>query len=132
MVVGAKISESCIFSSDELWRGDLQGWPRYKLILFGLAIMLFPLVWIIFSLPLDNKYNRTPFVRFYCNLASHVYFMLILIAVACWPIYPDARESLLPFWIEWLLLIWIFGEILEVITDKRGGKGFSSIKVQNT
>ena len=102
----------------DLWKGDLQTWPTYKLFLFVFAILFFPPVWILFSLPLDNKYNRTPFVRYICKLTSHLYFMLIQVLVACLPIYPIYRESMLPYWIEWLLIIWLFGEILLQITEK--------------
>merc|ERR1719273_588237 len=63
----------------ELWKGDLHTWASYKLLLFLAAIVLLIPVWIIFSLPLDNKYNKTPVVRFACNLTSHLYFMIIQI-----------------------------------------------------
>jgi hypothetical protein len=86
-------------------------------------------VWVIFSLPLDNKYNKTPFVRFVCNLTSHIYFMIIQILVACWPIYPIYRQSMMPYWIEWLLVVWLSGLLLEQLSEQQDRSGLAMIKV---
>ena len=111
----------------DLWEGGLRTWPTYKLYLFYIAIILVPPVWIIFSLPLDNKYNKTPIVRYIVNITSHIYFMIIQIAVACLPIYPLARDSMLPHWIEWLLFLWLCGDILEQFTEKQEKRGFIKV-----
>ena len=108
-----------LFRTGELWHGGLQTWPSYKLYLFYSAILLFPPVWIIFSLPLDNKYNKTPIVRYIVQITSHIYFMIIQIGVGCLPIYPIDRDSMLPYWIEWLLFLWLCGEILLQFTEKQ-------------
>ena len=91
---------------------------------------IFP-VWVIFSLPLDNKYNKTPFVRFVCNLTSHIYFMIIQICVACWPIYPIYRQTMMPYWIEWLLVVWLSGLLLEQLSEQQDRSGLAAIKVSN-
>ena len=91
---------------------------------------IFP-VWVIFSLPLDNKYNKTPFVRFVCNLTSHIYFMIIQICVACWPIYPIYRQTMMPYWIEWLLVVWLSGLLLEQLSEQQDRSGLAAIKVVN-
>ena len=91
---------------------------------------IFP-VWVIFSLPLDNKYNKTPFVRFVCNLTSHIYFMIIQICVACWPIYPIYRQTMMPYWIEWLLVVWLSGLLLEQLSEQQDRSGLAAIKVLN-
>ena len=115
--------------SGELWKGNLQSWASYKMVLFSAALMtIFP-VWVIFSLPLDNKYNKTPFVRFVCNLTSHIYFMIIQICVACWPIYPIYRQTMMPYWIEWLLVVWLSGLLLEQLSEQQDRSGLAAIKV---
>ena len=117
--------------SGELWKGNLQSWASYKMVLFSAALMtIFP-VWVIFSLPLDNKYNKTPFVRFVCNLTSHIYFMIIQICVACWPIYPIYRQTMMPYWIEWLLVVWLSGLLLEQLSEQQDRSGLAAIKVSN-
>ena len=117
--------------SGELWKGNLQSWASYKMVLFSAALMtIFP-VWVIFSLPLDNKYNKTPFVRFVCNLTSHIYFMIIQICVACWPIYPIYRQTMMPYWIEWLLVVWLSGLLLEQLSEQQDRSGLAAIKVLN-
>ena len=101
------------------------------MVLFSAALMtIFP-VWVIFSLPLDNKYNKTPFVRFVCNLTSHIYFMIIQICVACWPIYPIYRQTMMPYWIEWLLVVWLSGLLLEQLSEQQDRSGLAAIKVVN-
>ena len=110
--------------SGELWKGGLQTWPSYKLYLFYIAIIFFPPVWFVFSLPLDNKYNKTPTVRFIVQITSHIYFMIIQIFVGCLPLYPIYRESMFPYWIEWLLFLWLAGEILVQFTEKQEKKSF--------
>ena len=111
----------------ELWKGGLQTWPSYKLYLFYIAIILFPPVWFVFSLPLDNKYNKTPIVRFIVQITSHIYFMIIQIFVGCLPLYPIYRDSMLPYWIEWLLFLWLAGEILVQFTEKQEKKSFVKV-----
>ena len=113
----------------ELWKGNLQTWATYKMLLFSFCIMTIIPVWIIFSLPLDNKYNKTPFVRFVCNLTSHIYFMIIQILVACWPIYPIYRQSMMPYWIEWVLVVWLSGLLLEQLSEQQDRSGLAMIKV---
>ena len=118
-----------VFYLGELWKGGLRTWPSYKLYLFYSAIILFPPVWIIFSLPLDNKYNKTPIVRYIVQITSHIYFMIIQIAVACLPIYPvtAGRQSMLPYWIEWFLFLWLCGEILLLFTERQEKRGFIKV-----
>ena len=114
----------------ELWKGGLQTWPSYKLYLFYIAILLLPPVWIIFSLPLDNKYNKTPIVRYVVQITSHIYFMIIQIAVACLPIYPIrvyGRDSMFPYWIEWFLFFWLCGEILLQFTETQEKRTFIKV-----
>ena len=115
--------------SGELWKGDLHTWASYKLILFTAAIMLVIPVWVVFSLPLDNKYNKTPLVRFICSLTSHIYFMIIHIVVACVPIHPIYRDSMLPYWEEWLLVVWLSGLLLEQLSVQQDRSGMAKIKV---
>ena len=114
----------------ELWKGGCSEWPGYRMFLLFVGFVVIPPMWFVFSLPLKNKYNRytyydqtnpclftnlflyhnifrTPFVKFGCYLTSHIYFMIIQCIVACTPLYPIYRESLFPYWNEWMLMIWV-------------------------
>lgn len=62
--------------TSELWKGGIQHWSGVKIFLFLASFAIFPPLWLIFSLPLNNKYNKTPIVKFGCFLTSHLFFML--------------------------------------------------------
>ena len=81
------------------------------------SFSLFPPLWLIFSLPLSNKYNKTPIVKFGCYLTSHLFFMAFQIITACVPIYPIWRNSLFPYWNEWVCLVWLSGLVLGELTS---------------
>jgi len=40
-----------------------------------MSFIFLPPVWLAFSLPLSNKYNKTPIIKFFCYLTSHIFFM---------------------------------------------------------
>ncbi len=75
----------------DLWKGGIGHWPGWKIALFLGSFAIFPPLWLAFSLPLDNKYNKTPIVKFGGYLTSHVYFMVFQIITSCVPIYPIYR-----------------------------------------
>ena len=58
--------------------------------------------------------------------------MIIQIGVGCLPLYPIYRESMLPYWIEWLLFLWLCGEILVQFTEKQEKKDFVKVFVQTS
>ena len=59
--------------------------------LLSLPQVIFPPVWIVFSLPFDTKYHKTPWIKFLGSLTSHLYFMVFQILTSCIPIYPIFR-----------------------------------------
>ena len=96
----------------ELWKGGIGHWSGLKIFTFLGCFTLFPPLWIFFSLPLNNKYNKTPIVKFGCYLTSHIFFMAFTIITSCVPIFPIHRDNLLPHWNEWVCLIWLSGLLL--------------------
>lgn len=99
------------------WTGN-----SLKLVLLFFAMVVCPPIWIFFSLPLNIKMNKVPYVKFICRTVSHfflllllvltgrigiIYFvrMIILISPACIPIDDiQSRTVYIPKWYEWLLL----------------------------
>ena len=115
--------------TSELWKGSLAHWPGWRILLFISTFFVCPPLWLIFALPLNNKYNKTPIVKFGCYLTSHLFFMVVQVLTACIPIYPIYRESLAPYWIEWLLLIWLSGLLLGELISPQDKSGLGRIKI---
>ena len=113
----------------ELWKGGLAEWPGYRMLLFFFGFVVIPPMWFAFSLPLNNKYNKTPIVKFGCYLTSHIYFMIIQVTVACTPLYPLYRDSLALYWNEWILLIWVSGLLLGELISPQDRSGLGAIKL---
>ena len=82
-----------------------------------------PPIWIFFSLPLNIKMNKVPYVKFICRTVSHFFLLLLLVLTgkvcklvmlrplscivcsACIPIDDiQSRNVYIPKWYEWLLL----------------------------
>ncbi len=97
------------------------------LLFFGFIIC--PPVWVIFTLPLGHKYNKVPIIKFMSYLTSHIYLMIHLMIVGISPPYPVVRESLLPYWYEWGLLVWLSGLLLFELTNPSDKSGLGSIKI---
>ncbi len=107
------IANSAVQSyTQELWKGGIQHWSGMKTFLFLFSFIVFPPLWLFFSLPLNNKYNKTPIVKFGCYVTSHLFFMAIQIVTSCIPIFPIYRTSLWPHWNEWICLVWLSGLVL--------------------
>lgn len=97
------------------------------LLFFGFIIC--PPVWVIFTLPLGHKFNKVPIIKFMSYLTSHIYLMIHLMIVGILPLYPVVRPSLLPYWYEWGLLVWLSGLLLFELTNPSDKSGLGSIKV---
>jgi hypothetical protein len=97
------------------------------LLFFGFIIC--PPVWVIFTLPLGHKYNKVPIIKFMSYLTSHIYLMIHLMIVGITPPYPVVRPSLLPYWYEWGLLVWLSGLLLFELTNPSDKSGLGSIKI---
>lgn len=104
-------------------------WPAWKLMLLFISFILCPPVWIVFTLPLGHKYNKVPIIKFMSYLTSHIYLMLHLMIVGITPIYAVVRPSLLPYWYEWGLLVWLSGLLLFELTNPSDKSGLGSIKL---
>ena len=113
----------------ELWKGGIEHWSGTKIFLFLALFVFIPPLWLFFSLPLNNKYNKTPIVKFGCYLTSHIFFMGFQIITSCVPIFPIYRDSLSLHWNEWVCLIWISGLLLSELTGPQDRSGLAMIKV---
>ncbi|KAI8422531.1 hypothetical protein MSG28_006338 [Choristoneura fumiferana] len=112
----------------ELWRGSLK-WTGIKIMFLFFAFIICPPVWMVFSLPI-LKYNKVPIIKFMSYLTSHIYLMILLALVAITPIYNSIfRESLVPQWYEWMLLIWLSGLLLFELTNPSDKSGLGWIKI---
>ena len=56
------------------WTGN-----SLKLVLLFFAMVVCPPIWIFFSLPLNIKMNKVPYVKFICRTVSHFFFLLLLV-----------------------------------------------------
>ncbi|XP_047019166.1 serine/threonine-protein phosphatase 6 regulatory ankyrin repeat subunit A [Helicoverpa zea] len=113
----------------ELWRGSLK-WTGIKIMFLFFAFIVCPPVWVVFSLPLGHRYNKIPIIKFMSYLTSHIYLMVLLALVAITPIYNSIfRDSLIPRWYEWMLLICLSGLLLFELTNPSDKSGLGWIKI---
>ncbi|XP_045473074.1 serine/threonine-protein phosphatase 6 regulatory ankyrin repeat subunit A-like isoform X2 [Harmonia axyridis] len=112
----------------ELWKGG-HNWAAWRTLLLFLLFIICPPVWIAFTLPLGHKYYKVPIIKFMSYLTSHVYLLIFLLLVAIIPPYPIVRNNLLPYWYEWILLIWLSGLLLFELTNPSDKSGLGWIKL---
>ncbi|XP_045473083.1 serine/threonine-protein phosphatase 6 regulatory ankyrin repeat subunit A [Harmonia axyridis] len=112
----------------ELWRGALN-WRAWRTLLLFVVFIFCPPVWIAFTLPLGHKYNKVPIIKFMSYLTSHIHLMFLLLIVAILPPYPVVRNNLIPYWYEWLLLVWLSGLLLFELTNPSDKSGLGWIKL---
>lgn len=119
-----------LLTFQELWRGALN-WTAWKTLLLFVAFIICPPVWIAFTLPMGHKYHKVPIIKFMSYLTSHIYLMLFLLIVGITPIYPSLaeRKNLIPYWYEWILLIWLSGLLLFELTNPSDKSGLGWIKL---
>lgn len=98
------------------------------MLLFFLFILC-PPVWVYFTLSLGHKYNKIPIIKFMSYLTSHVYLMILLMLVGITPIYLVVRSTLIPYWYEWALLVWLSGLLLSELTNPSDKSGLGWIKL---
>lgn len=105
-------------------------WPGWKLALLIISFVLCPPLWLLFSLPINNKYNKAPIIKLGCYGTSHIYFMVFQCITSCTPIQPIVpRDSMMPYWNEWILLIWLSGLFLSELTNPQDRTGLGAIQV---
>ncbi|VDM95657.1 unnamed protein product, partial [Thelazia callipaeda] len=113
----------------EIWTGRVD-WSFGKTVAFTLMVLICPLAWFYFSLPLDTRIGRAPIIKFVCHIVSHIYFTILLTIVVLnltHKIYEV--QSIVPYPVEWLLLLWLSGNLVSVLSNVGGGSGLGIVKV---
>ncbi|XP_013382005.1 serine/threonine-protein phosphatase 6 regulatory ankyrin repeat subunit A-like [Lingula anatina] len=113
----------------DVWKGNLK-WNTWKVVMVFTLFLIVPPVWVYFSLPLRNRYNKVPLIKFMSYLVSHFYLIILFIMTTVAPIYPIFQSgSLIPHWYEWLLLAWLSGLLVSELTNPGDRAGLGWIKV---
>lgn len=113
----------------DVWMGNLK-WTTWKIVMLFLVFLFIPLVWLIVSLPLRQRYNKIPIIKFMAYLVSHLYLMFLFSLTVVYPLTPIYQSaSLIPHWYEWLLLAWLSGLLVSELTNPgdRGGLGWLKV-----
>ena len=111
----------------------------FTMFLIFLSILLFPIIWLFFSLPITVRLkkngviiNKIPIVKFSCFFSSHLYFIILLFLAAVEPIIPISSMIYsvnLTNYIEWILLMWISGIVAAELSNPSDKAGFGIIKI---
>ncbi|KAJ4447024.1 hypothetical protein ANN_09012 [Periplaneta americana] len=112
----------------ELWQGNLN-WAAWRTMLLFFGFIFCPPIWVTFTLPLGHKYYKVPIIKFMSYLTSHIYLMVFLLLTGVTPVYPTVRPKLLPYWYEWVLLVWLSGLLLFELTNPSDKTGLGWIKL---
>lgn len=112
----------------ELWKGKLK-WSGFQQICLFIASILFPPIWVYFALPINNKTNSVPIIKFMSYLTSHVYLMIFLSLVGILPPNPVVRTTPIPYWYEICLLVMLSGLLLFELTNPSDKSGLGWIKL---
>uniref|UniRef100_A0A0K0F903 ANK_REP_REGION domain-containing protein n=1 Tax=Strongyloides venezuelensis TaxID=75913 RepID=A0A0K0F903_STRVS len=113
----------------EIWTGRVE-WSFGKTVAFALFVFICPPAWFYFSLPLDTRIGRAPIIKFVCHIVSHVYFTILLTIVVLnitHKIYETT--SIMPNYVEWILLIWLSGNLVSELSNVGGSSGLGIVKV---
>ncbi|KAK6105831.1 Ankyrin repeats (3 copies) family protein [Brugia pahangi] len=113
----------------EIWTGRVE-WSFGKTVAFTLMVLICPPAWFYFSLPLDTRIGRAPIIKFVCHIVSHIYFTILLTIVVLnltHKIYEV--KSIIPNPVEWLLLLWLSGNLVSELSNVGGGSGLGIVKV---
>ncbi|CAI5438376.1 unnamed protein product [Caenorhabditis angaria] len=113
----------------EVWTARVD-WSFGKFVAFSLFVLICPPAWFYFSLPLDSRIGRAPIIKFVCHIVSHVYFTILLTVVVL-NITHKMYEvtSVAPNPVEWLLLLWLSGNLVSELSTVGGGSGLGIVKV---
>uniref|UniRef100_A0AC35TT07 ANK_REP_REGION domain-containing protein n=1 Tax=Rhabditophanes sp. KR3021 TaxID=114890 RepID=A0AC35TT07_9BILA len=113
----------------EIWTGRVN-WSFGKTFAFTLMVFLFPPAWFYFSLPLETRIGKAPIIKFVCHIVSHVYFTILLTIVVLnitHKIYETT--SVMPNVVEWILLVWLSGNLVSELSNVGGSSGLGIVKV---
>lgn len=113
----------------EIWMGRIN-WSFGKMIAFTIFVLLCPPAWFFFSLPLDNRIGRAPIIKFVCHIVSHVYFTILLTIVVLNIAYKMYNvTSIWPNPVEWVLLVWLSGNLVTELSSVGGRSGLGIVKL---
>ncbi|XP_022241744.1 ankyrin-3-like, partial [Limulus polyphemus] len=113
----------------ELWMGGID-WPQWRIVLLFLVFLLFPIVWILCSLPFGHRLPNIPIIKFLSYLISHIFFVVLLSFTIINPWVPLWRNTnLIPQWHEGLLIVWVAGMVLSHIANPKEKGGFAWTRV---
>ncbi|XP_043088850.1 transient receptor potential cation channel, subfamily N, member 1 isoform X2 [Puntigrus tetrazona] len=113
----------------DMWHGSLQ-WDSWKILLLFFCLLLFPLMWLVLSLPLRHSFNTIPIVKFMSHLVSHVFLLaLFILTIVYPPVSPLSEGRLVPGWSECLLLIWLCGMLVSELTFPGERAGLAWIRL---
>ncbi|XP_033121320.1 serine/threonine-protein phosphatase 6 regulatory ankyrin repeat subunit C-like isoform X2 [Anneissia japonica] len=114
-----------------IWMGGLD-WASWRIILLFFTFIFLPPVWIVFSLPLKQRFNRLPIIKYMSYLVSHIFLIVLLVLTTVYTGYIEdfiANPSFIPRWHEWLLLAWFSGLLMSEITNPGDRQGLGWIRV---
>lgn len=113
----------------EIWTGRVE-WSFGKTVAFTLLVFICPPAWFYFSLPLDTRIGRAPIIKFVCHIVSHIYFTVLLTVVALSMTHNIYEvKSVVPYPAEWLLLLWLSGNLVSELSNAGSGSGLGIVKV---
>uniref|UniRef100_A0A1I7V877 ANK_REP_REGION domain-containing protein n=4 Tax=Loa loa TaxID=7209 RepID=A0A1I7V877_LOALO len=114
----------------EVWTGRVE-WSFGKTVAFTLMVLICPPAWFYFSLPLDTRIGRAPIIKFVCHIVSHIYFTILLTIVVLSLTHKIYEvRSIMPNPVEWLLLLWLSGNLVSELSNVGGGgSGLGIVKV---
>uniref|UniRef100_A0A1I7S785 Ion_trans domain-containing protein n=1 Tax=Bursaphelenchus xylophilus TaxID=6326 RepID=A0A1I7S785_BURXY len=113
----------------EIWTGRVD-WSFGKTLTFAVFVFFCPPAWFYFSLPLNSRIGRAPIIKFVCHVVSHVYFTLLLTIVVLNVTHKMYEvTSVIPNPVEWLLLLWLSGNLVSELSNIGSGSGLGIVKV---
>nr|XP_014353437.1 PREDICTED: ankyrin-1-like [Latimeria chalumnae] len=113
----------------EVWYGNLK-WAPWKIALLFFSFLVCPPVWLVFSLPLKHRFNKIPIMKFMSYLVSHIFLLvLFIITIVYPPLSPIYKGRMIPYWNEWLLLVWLSGMLVSELTHPGERAGLAWIRV---
>ncbi|XP_053323897.1 serine/threonine-protein phosphatase 6 regulatory ankyrin repeat subunit B-like [Spea bombifrons] len=113
----------------EVWYGQLE-WAAWKLVLLFFTFLACPPVWLVFSLPLKHRFHKIPIIKFMSYLASHIFLLVLFILTIVYPpVSPIYEGRTIPYWNEWLLLVWLLGTLVSELTHHGERSGLAWIRV---
>ena len=122
----------------DLWVSNLKT-SSINLFLVFLCTLCIPIIWFAFCLPIPIRFkkngliiNKIPIIKFICFFVSHIYFIIIIFLTVVQPIIPISSMSSainIPYYHEWILLMWISGLLAAELSNPCDKGGLGMLKV---